>query len=335
MTEETAWGGGLWAAADLITPMAVRVAATLRLGDHITAGSGTPESLAAATGTHPDTLRRVLDHLVTAGLLTRPEPGVYGLTDLGEQLRDDHPGGIRSWLDMTGAIGRAELSFVDLLHTVRTGEAAYPHRYGRPFWEDVAADPDRAASFDALMGSRLRDDAPAVATGYPWGTLGHLVDVGGGDGTLLIAILAAHPGLRGTVLDLPGPAERARAAIDAAGLNDRADARPGSFFDELPPGAGGYLLSGILHDWDDAGATRILRNCAQAAGGRGRVLVMEDDVADEPSTEGDLRMLCYVNGRERGVTQLGDLAAAAGLVVETVVPAGTRAIVEMRRDTGK
>ncbi|MEU4561076.1 methyltransferase [Actinoplanes sp. NPDC023936] len=335
MTEETAWGGGLWAAADLITPMAVRVAATLRLGDHITAGSGTVDALATATGAHPDTLRRVMDHLVTAGVLTRPRPGVYGLTDLGEQLRDDYPGGIRSWLDMTGAIGRADLSFVDLLHTVRTGAAAYPHRYGRPFWEDVAADPARAASFDALMGSRLRDDAPALAGGYPWGALGNLVDVGGGDGTLLIAILTAHPGLRGTVLDLPGPAARALEAIEAAGLRDRATARAGSFFDELPPGAGGYLLSGILHDWDDAGATRILRRCAEAAGAPGRVLVIEDNAAGEPSTEGDLRMLCYVNGRERGVAQLGDLAAAAGLAVAAVVPAGTRAIVELRLDAEK
>jgi hypothetical protein len=327
-----AWGGELWAKADLVTPMAIRVAATLRLADRIASGTRTAAALAAETDTDTDALGRVLAHLVTAGVLRHGEDG-HELTHLGEELRDDHPGGVRAWLDLDGAIGRADLCFVELLHTVRTGEPAFPQHFGRGYWEDLSADAERSASFDALMGSRLDGDAPVVAGAYAWGSLGRLVDVGGGNGTLLLAILRAHPELRGTVVDLAGPVAHAEQAIADAGLGDRADARVGSFFDELP-GAGGYLLSGVLHDWDDESALRILRRCAEAADDGGRILVAEH-VADarggHHDTEGDLRMLCYCRGRERTLDQLRELAAAAGLEVLSVVPAGRRTIVELAR----
>ena len=332
MTEETTgWGGALWAAADLVTPMTIRVAATLRLADHITAGHTTAEALAGTVNADPDALGRVLNHLVTAGVLTRAGAD-YGLTGLGAQLRDDHPDGLRAWLDLDGAIGRADLSFVQLLHTVRTGEPGYPRQFGRPYWDDLSADPSLSASFDALMGGRLGSDAPVIATAYPWGTLGSLVDVGGGNGTLLLSILRAHPELRGTVVDLPGAAGRAEQAIADAGMTGRAAAIAGSFFDELPAGAGGYLLSGVLHDWDDEHARQILRRCADAAG-TGKVLVVEDNVGDgeTPGTEGDLRMLCYVRGRDRTVGQLGELAATVGLSPGPVVRAGLRSIIELTR----
>jgi hypothetical protein len=181
------------------------------------------------------------------------------------------------------------------------------------------------------MGGRLVD-APAIAAAYPWDTLGHVVDVGGGNGSLLISLLRAHAGLRGTVVDLAGPVARAREAIVAAGLADRADARVGSFFDALPAGAGGYLLSGVLHDWEDADAVRILARCAAAAAGTGKVLVVEDAVGDDqaPHTEGDLRMLCYVRGRDRTRDQLRELAASAGLEAGPVTPVGTRFLTELR-----
>jgi len=318
----------LWAAADLVTPMAIRVAATLRLADHIAAGTRTAGALADAVGADPDALDRLMGHLVTADVLSRPADGAYGLTELGEQLRDDHPDGTRPWLDLDGSIGRADLCFVELLHTVRTGEPAFPRRFGTGYWDDLAADPRREASFDALMSARLTGTATEVAHAYPWGALGHVVDVGGGDGSLLIAILRAHDGLRGTVIDLAGPAGRAERAIAEAGLDHRADARVGSFFDPLPAGAGGYVLSGVLHDWDDAHALRILRRCAEAAGSTGKVLVV-DHVSDTPDTEGDLRMLCYVRGRERNLARLGDLAAATGLRLSAVTNQQSRAVIEL------
>jgi len=330
VADEGGWAAGLWAMADLATPMAVRVAATLRIADHITRGRRTAPELAEAAGADADVLDRVLRHLVTAGVLGRDGSDRYLLTERGEALRDDHPAGMRAVLDLDSAIGRADLSFVQLLHTVRTGEPAFPAQFGRSFWDDLAADPTRSASFDAQMAADVAAWAPDIVAAYDWGSLGHLVDVGGGNAALLAALLREHPDLRGTVLDLPGAAEAARTALTAAGLADRGDAIAGSFFDPLPPGAGGYLLCAILHDWDDAAARTILRRCAEAAGTDGRVFVVEKFVTDaDPRTEMDLRVLVYFGGRERSVTELSALAAAAGLTVATVHPAGGTPVVEL------
>ena len=182
------------------------------------------------------------------------------------------------------------------------------------------------------MGVDVSADAPEIAAGYDWGALGHLVDVGGGNGTLLAAILRHHPTLRGTVFDLPATAEAARTALASAGLADRADVVGGSFFEPLPPGAGGYLLSAIVHDWDDASARTILSRCAEAAGQAGAVFVVEKIGADGASlrTGMDLRMLLYFGGKERSVDQLAALAAEAGLRLVAVHAAGPMAIVELR-----
>ncbi|MEU9086105.1 methyltransferase [Streptomyces sp. NPDC048357] len=327
---KTARGGGVWAAADLLTPMAIRVAATLRLADHIAAGTRTTEALAEAVHADRDVLGRLLDHLVTAGVLSSTETAAYDLTAMGQYLCDGQPEGMRRVLDIEGALGHAELSLVQLLHTVRTGEPAFPQQYGLAFWEDLSADDGRAESFDALMGARLAAHAPAVAGAYPWGNLRHLVDVGGGDGSMLITILQAHPTLRGTVIDLPGPVRRAEKAIAAAGLEHRAEAVAGSFFDELPAGADGYLLSSILHNWDDASAARIVRRCADAAATTGSVFVV-DYLGDESvQTEGDLRMLCYFGGRQHTLEQLRELAGSAGLETGSITPAGRLSVVELR-----
>ncbi|GAA0987403.1 methyltransferase [Acrocarpospora macrocephala] len=332
MTEqEQAWGGPLWAAADLITPMAVRVAATLRVADAITAGVTSGPELAARLSVAADPLVRVLDHLVTAGFLRRDEDGTYALTDTGQWLRDDHPEGIRAWIDLEGAVGHADMSVVELLHTVRTGEPAFPRHFGRGFWEDLAEHPDRSASFDALMGRQLTGEAPLVAAAYDWSALGEVVDVGGGNGSLLIALLRAHPTLRGTVLDLASPAATAARALAAAGLADRGRTQTGSFFEPLPPGAGGYILSRVIHDWDDDDVRRILRNCAHAARPNGKVLVIEDtgpEDGESVSTEMDLRMLAYVLGRERSLDRLTALAHEAGLALGTVTPSRFRSIIE-------
>ncbi|MFI5916699.1 methyltransferase [Dactylosporangium sp. NPDC051541] len=323
-------GRSLWELADLVTPMAIRVAATLRLADHIAAGTCTPDALAAAVHAEPDALGRLLVHLATAGVVVRADD-TYALTELGEQLRSERPEQFRDWFDLEGSIGRSDLAFTELLHTVRTGEAAFPRHFGRPFWEDLAADDARQASFDRLMGGRLARDLSGIAAAYPWGETGHVVDVGGGDGSLLIAVLRQHSGLRGTVVDLPAVAPGAEAAIAAAGLADRADVRAGSFFDAdvLPPGAGAYVLSGVMHNWSDEDATRILRRCADAAGDTGVVLIA-DHISDEYNTEGDLRMLAYFRGCERPLTRLRDVVAAAGLTAGDLLPAGSRSLLVLR-----
>jgi len=321
----------LWAMTDLATPMAVRVAATLRIADHITRGLRTAPELAEAVNADVDALDRVLRHLVTVGVLSRDGSGQYVLTARGNALRDDHPDGMRAVLDIESAIGRADLSFVQLLHTVRTGEPAFPAQFGRSFWEDLSSDAARSVSFDAQMGSDVAAWAQAIVPAYDWGSLGHVVDLGGGNGTLLIALLAEYPTLRGTVLEKVDTAEAARKALTAEGFADRSDVVAGSFFDPLPPGAGGYLLSAIIHNWDDDSARAILRRCAEAAGTDGAVFIIEKIGADGETlrTGMDLRALAYFGGRERGVAELTALATDSGLRVAAVHPAGTLAIVEL------
>jgi hypothetical protein len=321
------------ALADLATPMAVRVAATLRIADHIARGSRTVPALADAVNAHGPSLDRLLRHLTTIGLVCREESGHYLLTAVGEALRSGQPHGMRDRLDITGAVGRADLSFVRLLHAIRTGEPAYTAQYGRPFWEDVAADASLATSFDALMGADVTAEAPAIVAAYDWGALGHVVDVGGGTGALLIALLAAHPTLRGTVVDLPAATDAERTALVDAGVAGRAEVVAGSFFDRLPAGAGGYVLSAILHNWNDGAARTILRRCAEAAGDEGGVFVIEQIGPDGESmdTARDPRMLAYFGGRERSVSELSTLAADAGLKARAVYGAAQNSIVEFRR----
>jgi predicted transcriptional regulator len=318
--------------ANVATPMAVRVVATLRIADHITRGLQTAQELAKAANANADALDRVLRHLANGGLFSRDAFGRYSLTARGEELRDDHLSGTRALLDIESAIGRADLSFVQLLASVRTGEPGYPIQFGRSFWDDLSGDPAQSASFDARMGADVAADAPDIVSAYDWGSLGHVVDVGGGNGALLIALLKAHPALRGTVFDLPATAEAARDALTVAEVADRADVVPGSFFDPLPAGAGGYVLSAILHNWDDEAACAILRRCAEAAGTQAPVFVVEKIGADGESlrTGMDLMMLVYFGGRERGVTELGVLAERAGFKVARVHPASKLAVVELR-----
>jgi 2,7-dihydroxy-5-methyl-1-naphthoate 7-O-methyltransferase len=176
-------------------------------------------------------------------------------------LTEDAPDGIKPLLDINRAGGRAELAFVELLVMVTTGVPAYPRRYGRGFWADLDARPELRRSFDAQMNWRFRVQAAQIAQRFDWSRFSEILDIGGGDGTVLAAILHAHPDLHGRVLDVSPTAAAANHRFAAVGLDDRASAVAGSFFDPLPVGADAYLLSDILHDWDDDHARKILSGC--------------------------------------------------------------------------
>lgn len=168
------------------------------------------------------------------------------------------------------------------------------------------------------MTQRLQEQVPQVVAGIDWSRFVTVVDVGGGQGILLAAILAAHPGLRGHLVDLPPTAAAARDTFSAHGVADRVDVTAGSFFDPLPAGADAYLLVDILHDWDDEQADRILARCVEAARPTSRILVIEPVGGQHGSTEMDLIMLALYGGRERTLTEFRTLAAAHDLALDTV-----------------
>ena len=309
------------ALADLATPMAIRVAATLGLVERAGPAGATAQQLAVVTGTVEHPLRRLLDHLVTVGVFDLDaESGRYRPTDLGAQMGEDAPSGVKPLLDINCAGGRAELAFVELLGTVSTGAPAYVRRYGREFWADLDAEPELRRTFDAQMNWRFRVQAPQIAERFDWGRFPEILDVGGGDGMVLAAILLAHPDVRGRVLDLPPTAAAAAGRFTAAGIDDRAAALAGSFFDPLPAGADAYVLSDILHDWDDDHARAILAGCRRAATPDGTVVVIEPVLGQGTGTAMDLFMLMCFSGRERTVDDLAGLAADSGLALRDTRP---------------
>lgn len=324
----------LRALSDLVTPYAIRVAATLRLADLIEAGARRSDQLAQRCGCDAPALERLLRHLVTKGVFAQPEPGMFALTELSRLLLAEQPGGGMSpWLDIEGGLGRSDVALSGLLGAVRTGRPVYEDMFGRTFWEDLEADPERGKAFDALMAVQVSLVADEVTSAYDWSEVRHVTDVGGGTGTLLAALLAKYPTLLGTLVDLPAAVETGRRDLIAAGLADRCTFFPGSFFSPLPSDGDVYVLSRIIHDWSDDEARAILRRCAEAAGREGRVLVIEQLVTGSETssmtTVMDMRMLATFGGQERSLDEYRALAAAAGLCLqENIVTKSGRSILE-------
>ena len=320
----------IWALIDLETPWCVHVVATLRIADHVAAGITHIDDLAAASGAHADSLHRVLRHLVGKGVFEEPAPGRFALNEPAGALLDSS---LRSGLDLEGIGGRMAYAWGSLLSAVRTGAPAYYQIFGRPFWEDLQAHPDIAASFDALMGPAGHGTPdPAVLVSGDWQSVRTVVDVGGGTGSLLAEILRSRPLVRGTLVDLPTTVERSAEIFHAAGVAGRVTTVGQSFFDPLPAGADLYLLKNVLADWPDREATAILSRCAEAAHPAGRVILLggvspDDDSGPSP----ELLMMVLVGGKSRSLAEFRQLARTAGLEIHAVgrQPSG-RFVVECR-----
>lgn len=301
---------------------------TLRIAEHLADGTTQIDDLATAAGAHAESLARVLRHLIRKGLFAESAPGQFALNDNARVLLDP---AIRLGLDLDGIGGRMARAWSSLLVAVETGAPAYDEVFGRPFWDDLAAHPHIAASFDALMSPAGHGppDADIPLTGG-WDAIRTVVDVGGGTGGLLAEILRAHPTIHGTLVDLPATVERSAEIFEAAGVAARATASGQTFFDPLPPGADLYLLKKVLDDWPDREATAILTRCAEAARPSGRVLVLSGVSPTDPA-DPELLMLVLVGGKDRSLAEFRALAAAAGLEVQSAGPnAKGRFMVECR-----
>ena len=307
----------LWALSDLCTPWCLHVVATLRIAEHIAAGRDEINDLAAAEQCDAYCLQAVLRHLVGKGVFQEPAPGRFALNETARGLLEP---GQRLGLDLKGIGGRFAHAWDTLLTYVRTGAPAYRERFGLPFWEDLEAHPDLAASFDALIGpaGHGTPDPRFEITGG-WGPVRTLVEVGGGTGAMLAEILRTRPGIRGTLVDLPRTAARSTEIFEAAGVAERVTTVGQSFFDPLPPGADLYLLRGILNDWPDREATAILRRCAEAAHPTGRVVVLKSVSPDDARSGLTIEMV-LVGGKHRSLREFSELARAAGLEVLAAGP---------------
>jgi 2,7-dihydroxy-5-methyl-1-naphthoate 7-O-methyltransferase len=313
---------------DLATPWCLMVAATLRIPGLIAEGHHDISGLATAAGCDPDALHAVLDHLVGKGVFTQQAPGRFENNHTAERLSD--PG---RFLDLEGIGGRMAHTWGTLLDFVRTGRPAYEKVFGRPFWEDLAAHPNIAADFDALMGpaGHGTPDFDIELTGG-WDAIRTVVDVGGGIGAMLAALLRRHPHLNGILVDLPGTIARASKLLTSAGVAERVTVAGQSFFDPLPAGADLYLLKNVLNDWPDQETVAILRRCAQAAAttttNAGRVAVLGGVSPDDAPRALGIDML-VAGGKTSTITQFTELARQAGLeIVAARTQASGRYVVE-------
>ena len=300
--------------ADLLTPFAVRVAASLRLADHVVGGASTTAEVAAAAGADPVTVDALLRHLAGRGVFAVDGDRV-SLTGPAAALVDDHPSELRRRLDLSGAEGRMHQAWSGLLHTATTGEPGYEQVFGAGFWDDLHSDPALASSFDGYLARWATVWVPRVRAGHDWARYAHVVDVGGGMGLLLAELLHEAPDARGTIVELPTTAATAAWWFEQQGVADRAATAPGSFFDSLPSGDA-VVLAQVLHDWPDDDAVRILARAAEALTDGGRVVLVERlrSAADGQAAM-TLLMRNLFAGTERDLDDFAALAGRAGLAV--------------------
>ena len=307
----------------LVTQM-LHVAAALGVADALAERPQTSAELARVVGAEPGALHRVLRGLATEDVVTEDDDGRFALTPAGELLRDGVPGSLRG-----AVLARGELyhdAAGRMLAGVRGEGVPYELANGAPFFDDLAEHPEREAAFQASMAGRSDQEVGDVVDAYDFGGIDRLVDVGGGAGNLLAAILRSAPGLTGVLFDRPGVAPAAEARMRGAGVADRCELVAGDFFASVPAGADAYVLSRVLHDWDDEDAGRILDRVRAAMGDGSRLLVVEailpERAADlAPAIRMDVNMLMlFSQARERTESEFGELLARAGLRLRAVFP---------------
>jgi len=295
---------------DLATPWCLRVVATLRIADHIGGGLARIDELATATGCDAGALHDVLAHLAARGVFTEDSHGRFSLNTAAEELRARSAD-----LDLDGLGGRFAQAWTTLLAFVRTGEPGYDAVFGRPFWEDLEANPALAAAFDEMMGPAGHGTPDAALTlADEWDEIRTVVDVGGGTGAMLAQLLRRHTEIRGTLVDLPGTVARAASVFEEAGVADRATTVGQSFFDPLPAGADLYLLRKVLNDWPDRETVAILHRCAEAARPDGRVVIL-GGVTPKGVPRGITIEMVLLGGRTNTITEFRSMAAEAGLSI--------------------
>ncbi|MFH8555841.1 methyltransferase [Streptomyces celluloflavus] len=317
--DDLAHVGHLTDLADLLRPAAIRAAATLGVADHIAAGVHDTERLARLCGTRTEVLDSLLRYLVSLDLLDRDGNGGYALRDAARPLLTDHPLSLREALRLDGVTGRSDTALLGLVHTVRTGEPAHVGLFGRGYWESLDEDATGSEAIERAALGQLVFDAELIRDAYDWSAVRSVVDVGGNTGAILTSLLTGHPHLRGTLVDLPGVTRVAAKNIAEAGVQDRCEVVAGSFFDPLPAHRDVYLLSAILGDWDDAQAVAILRRCAEAAGGTGKVLLADVSLdvvmKSDDTARTELLLRAMMPRPVRTVAELTRLGRAAGLRV--------------------
>ncbi len=305
----------------------LHVAAVLGIADLLVDGPRSTAQLADDTGSDEPSLYRLLRALACFGVLDEVEPGTFGHGRYADGLVTDSPRSMRH-LVLLFAEREVWRSWGELDESIRSGAPAWDRIVGMSAFEYMAANPSSQAMFNQAMSEGTRNTAAGLAESGVMARFSSVVDVGGGDGTLLSAVLAAHPDLQGTVFDtedgLTGAADR----LAAAGLGDRARTVAGDFFASVPGGADAYLIKSVIHDWNDERATTILATVRAAMPPDGTLLMIEPIMPDTPAGSpdvmmmvmSDLNMMVCTGGKERTEAEFRDLLAGAGFELRSITP---------------
>ncbi len=303
--------------------VAVYTAAKLGIVDHLADGAKSAVELASPLSVHAPTLHRFMRTLAGFGILTETDGKRFGLTPLGAALQTGAPGAARSTLLAFGGVAFSR-TWEEIFYSLETGRPAFDKAWGMPMFDYLAAHPEEASLFSQAMVGFHGSEPPTVAAACDFSDVQSVVDVGGASGNMLAALLSHHAHLRGVLYDLPHVVRDAPALLEARGVASRVTIESGSFFERVPAGGDAYVLSHIIHDWNEEQCLTILGHCRRAIGRDGRLLIVET-VLPEGDTphQGklqDLVMLVFPGGQERTEAEYADLLGKADFRLRRVVP---------------
>jgi hypothetical protein len=306
----------------------VYAAAKLRLADQLASGPKSAAELAGPMHVHAPSLHRLMRTLASLGILTEQTEQRFALTDLGEALKTGAPGSARSSLMISGSPW-ALRGWDNIVYSVQTGNTGFAKAHGVSFFDYLAQHPDDASLFSETMVGLHSQEPPAVAAAYDFSTFKTIVDVGGATGNMLATVLARHSGPRGILFDRSHVVQDAPALLDARGVSNRVTIEPGNFFESVPVGADAYILSHIIHDWNEDQCLTILGHVRKAMNPAGRLLIVEMVIlpgdAPHPGKMLDMAMLVQMGGQERTGAEYGLLLSRAGFRLAQVVPTNSAA----------
>ncbi|MCI0525465.1 MAG: acetylserotonin O-methyltransferase [Acidobacteria bacterium] len=301
---------------------AIYIAAKLGLADLVKDGPKMADDLARSTSAHGPSLYRLLRALASVGVFVEDDQKRFAQTPLSETLRSDALGSLRAMAMVE--LGQEHFpAWGNLMHSVKTGEIAFDNLFKQNAWEYYAQNPEDASNFNDAMRGLTEMVNMAVLAAYDFSGADKIVDVAGGTGGLIGAILKANPQMRGVLFDLPHVIAEAGPSLDRAGVRDRCETATGDFFESVPEVGDAYVMKWIIHDWDDEKSAVILKNIHRAMNENGKLLLLEMVVPEgnqpDLSKFMDLNMMVMTGGRERTEAEFGALMAASGFKLTRVV----------------
>ena len=301
----------------------IYVAAKLGIADLLKDGSKSIDKLASKVGAHPRALYRVLRALASMGIFAEVGDRKFELTALAEPLQDRVPGSVRARAILNGAEVYWK-PWGDLLNCVKTGDAPFNRVFGMSFWEYLTRNAEAGTIFNKSMSANTEQSANAVDEAYDFSGVNRVIDLAGGRGTLIAAILKKYPQVQGVLTDLPPVANEAKAFIESEGLEDRCEIIGGDYFESVPSGADIYILKSIIQSEEDDSVVAVLKNCRRAMGNHARLLIvdliMSPHGSPSPANVYDVQMMVIGGGLLRTELEFGTLVEKGGFKLNRVLP---------------